>query len=167
MSGRADLVGGAAVALVLTNVWTSAQRPALAAIVTGDGPVEATHAAVVQVGVELLGAGVLTLVATTSPKAATSCLLIVTCLWLLWFVNGGAKRANGYWNLSNPFRVPGTVSPPVNTGPPIGTGPVPTSGGVPYSQQIPGLPPIPGMPYPTQTGGTNTTTGHNKIPGLP
>lgn len=133
----------------MANVWTGAQRPALAAVVTGSGATADTHTAAVQVGVELLGAGVLTLISGSSAKAGNVSLLIVAALWVLWFVHGGSGRPGSLAAQANPFRTPGTVSPPVPTGPPVGTGPAQSGGGVPYSRQIPGLPPIPGMPYPS------------------
>lgn len=153
MSTQQNLVGAAAIGLVVANVWTGAQRPALAAVVSGTGPTAETHTAAKQLGIELLGAGVLTLVSGSSSKAGNTGLLIVVCLWILWFIHrgpgpvgsaagsivGAGKRVEG-----NPFRTPGTVSPPVPTGPAVGTGRTPTgAGGQSYSSQIPGLPYVP------------------------
>lgn len=143
MSGSQDLVGAALLGLVVADVMTAEHRPALAAMVTGNGPDANTHAAVVQVGLQVLGAGVLTLVAGTSPKAGTACLTVVAALWVLWFVAGGPNRPGSYSSSFDPFRVKGQLRPPVPVGPPVGTGPAKPT------KTFPGFPEIPGMPYPT------------------
>lgn len=149
MSAQQNLVGAAAIGLVVANVWNGGQRPALAAVVSGSGPTDGTHTAVKQVGIELLGAGVLTLVSGSSTRAGNIGLLIVTCLWILWFVHrpgtGVGTGAGAAARIGS--QIPGLSK--YGTGPAVGTGPAPSGGGVPYTQQIPGLPPIPGHPYPT------------------
>lgn len=87
MNTQQQLVGAGAIGLVVVNVWTGKQRPALAAVVSGSGATADTHTAAKQVGLELLGAGVLTLLAGGSSKAGNACLMVLVCLWVLWFVH--------------------------------------------------------------------------------
>lgn len=144
-----QLVGLAGGALIITNLWTGPQHDALAPLWSGTGDLSGAHKVAKQVGSEVLGVGVLAVAAGTSTTASRTTLALVAALWVLWLIHRGGNlhRLNP---AADPFRNPGTVSPPVPTGPPVGSGQNPTGGGVPYSRQIPGLPPIPGMPYPSK-----------------
>lgn len=150
MSG-AMVVGAAGAGLIGANLFAGPQRAQLAPLWSGTGDLSGAHTVAKAVGTEVLAVGALTLWAGNSSTGAKAALAILGCLWVVWLVRysggkqlsgiGGVITSAGKGVLSDPFRIPGTVSPPVNTGPARGSGRTPTgAGGQPYSQQIPGLP---------------------------
>lgn len=142
----ATLVGAAGGGLILANLVAGSQRGELAPLWSGSGDLTGAHTVVKHVGAEVVAVGALTLWAGSSSTGARAGLAILACLWVVWLIHHGTSGALGSVGttvtqagrgvLSNPFRVPGTVSPPVNTGPPVGRGPMNQRG------QIPGLPPV-------------------------
>lgn len=80
------LVGAAGVGLVVANCWTGQQRTNLAGLFGAKTDDAKAHAAVKQIGAELLGVTVLVLVAGSSDGAAHACLAVLGALWLIWWL---------------------------------------------------------------------------------
>lgn len=83
------LVGGVGLGLVAANYWTSSHKTVSAGLFNpnaGASAEQAAHTELFKLGLELLVVGALTLIAGTSPAAATGALAIVVALAIVWAI---------------------------------------------------------------------------------
>lgn len=96
MSAQQQIVGAAGIGLVVANAWTGQQHKDLAALLSGGKDVDKAHAAAKQVGVELLGVGVLVLLAGAGRSAGNAAAAVIVALWVLWLIKRNPSAvANG------------------------------------------------------------------------
>jgi hypothetical protein len=91
MSGTQQLVGVAGAGLIVVNAWTGPQRTRLGAITGSSGSTDDAHAAVKEIGVEVLGVGALTLLAGLGGNGARAAVYVLGALWLVWLMRRAGK----------------------------------------------------------------------------
>lgn len=85
MSAQQQLVGAAGIGLVVVNAWTGPQRQQLAGMFAPKAPDTAdAHKAAKQIGAELIGVAVVTLLAGSSGPAGNAAAAIAVALWIVW-----------------------------------------------------------------------------------
>lgn len=84
MSGEQALVGAAGLGLVAANLWRDRSKWSG---LFGQGATTDSAAAAKRLGVEVLGAGALVVIAGTGDTASKTALAILGALWVLFLIN--------------------------------------------------------------------------------
>lgn len=100
MSAQAQMVGAAGVGLIVANWATSDQRVIISGLWDGSG--DPAHQDVKKLGAQILGVGVLTLMAGSSGSAGNVAVAILAAFWLIWLMKWADAKAKGQKHPTTP-----------------------------------------------------------------